>query len=78
MTITVNDVTTRVEVPLSGKSSELFSPGKGWEDTGNFGVLLGGWNEDGENMVVVGNVGGVNSDLGSVGFGADFVGLSVW
>ena len=50
-----------------GKAVSYFSPGKGWEDTGNFGVLLGGWNEDGENMVVVGNV----------GFGADFVGLSV-
>lgn len=74
LTIGVNGVVTRIEVPLSGKSSELFSPGKGWEDTGVFGVLVGGWKE-GENEVVVGNVGG---DTGLVGWGADFVGLGVW
>ena len=74
MTIAVNGVTTRVELPLSGRSSELFSPGKGWEDTGIFGVLLNGWT-DGNNEVVVGNV---NGDHGLVGYGADFVGLGVY
>jgi alpha-galactosidase len=73
MTITVNNVTTRIEVPLSGRSSELFSPGLGWEDTGTFGVLLDGWVE-GSNNIVVGNIYG---DQGLVSWGADFVGLSV-
>lgn len=73
MTISVNGVVTRIEVPLSGRSSELFSVGKGWEDTGTFGVLLDGWNE-GKNDVVVGNVYG---DMGLVRYGADFVGLGV-
>lgn len=73
MTITVNNVTTRIEVPLSGRSSELFSPGLGWEDTGIFGVLLDGWVE-GTNNIVVGNIYG---DQGLVSWGADFVGLSV-
>ncbi|KAE9370177.1 carbohydrate-binding module family 35 protein [Stipitochalara longipes BDJ] len=74
LTIAVNGVTTRVELPLSGRSSELFSPGKGWEDTGVFGVLLDGWN-DGNNEVVVGNVYG---NQGLIGYGADFVGLGVY
>ena len=74
LTIAVNNVTTRVELPLSGRSSELFSPGKGWEDTGVFGVLLDGWT-DGNNEVVVGNVYG---NQGLVGNGADFVGLGVY
>jgi alpha-galactosidase len=74
MTISVNNVTTRVELPLSGRSSELFSPGLGWQDTGVFGVLLDGWGE-GVNEVVVGNVGG---DEGLVSYGADFVGLGVY
>jgi alpha-galactosidase len=73
MTITVNNVTTRIEVPLSGRSSELFSPGLGWEDTGIFGVPLDGWVE-GTNNIVVGNIYG---DQGLVSWGADFVGLSV-
>jgi len=74
LTIAVNGVTTRVELPLSGRSSELFSPGKGWEDTGVFGVLLDGWT-DGNNEVVVGNVYG---NQGLVSYGADFVGLGVY
>jgi hypothetical protein len=74
MTIAINDVVTRIEVPLSGKSSELFSPGKGWEDTGVFGVLVDGWVE-GENAVVVGNQGGAD---GYQSFGADFVGLGIY
>ncbi|PMD45999.1 carbohydrate-binding module family 35 protein [Hyaloscypha variabilis F] len=74
MTITVNSVTTRVELPLSGRSSELFSPGLGWEDTGLFGVLLDGWT-DGNNEVVVGNVYG---NEGLVNYAADFVGLGIY
>ena len=61
-------------MPLSGKSSELFSPGKGWEDTGIFGVVLGGWKE-GLNQVVIGNVEG---NTGLVEYGADFVGLDIF
>lgn len=74
MTITVNSVTTRVELPLSGRSSELFSPGLGWEDTGLFRVLLDGWT-DGNNEVVVGNVYG---NEGLVNYAADFVGLGIY
>ena len=74
MTIGVNGEVTRIEVPLSGRSSELFSPGLGWEDTGTFGVLTSGWVE-GVNEVVVGNEFG---DEGLVSYGADFVGLGVY
>lgn len=73
MTISVNSITTRIEVPLSGRSSELFSPAKGWEDTGTFGVLVDGWKE-GSNEVVVGNAYGAD---GLVSYGADFVGIGV-
>jgi alpha-galactosidase len=71
MTISVNGVTTRIEVPLSGKSSELFSVGLGWQDTGLFNVLLPGWTT-GTNTVLIQNVVG-----GLVDYAADFVGLSV-
>jgi alpha-galactosidase len=74
MTISVNEVLSRIEVPLSGRSSELFSPGLGWEDTGLFGVLTEGWVQ-GSNEVVVGNEYG---DEGLVSYGADFVGLGVY
>ena len=74
MTISVNGEVTRIEVPLSGRSSELFSPGLGWEDTGAFGVLTSGWTE-GVNEVIVGNESG---DDGLVSYGADFVGLGVY
>jgi alpha-galactosidase len=74
MTINVNGVITRVEVPLSGRSSELFSPGLGWQDTGIFTVLLKGFRE-GVNNVTVGNEGG---EKGLVGFAPDFVGLDVF
>lgn len=76
MTISVNGVLTRVELPLSGRSSELFSPGLGWMDTGTFGVLVPGWGgtKDGYDKVSVGNIGG---DEGLVAWGADFVGLGV-
>lgn len=74
LTISVNNVTTRIEVPLSGKSSELFSIGKGWEDTGNFKVEVDGWKE-GSNEVVIGNRGG---EAGLQRAGADFVGMDVY
>ncbi|KAH6666909.1 glycoside hydrolase superfamily [Halenospora varia] len=74
MTISVNGNVQRIEVPLSGRSSELYSPGLGWQDTGIFGVLLSGFVE-GTNTVVVGNEGG---DKGLVGYGADFVGVEVF
>lgn len=74
MTISVNGIVTRIEVPLSGRSSELFSPGLGWQDTGVFGVLIPGWVED-ANSVVVSNEGG---NEGLVSYGADFVGLGVY
>ena len=74
MTISVNGEVTRIEVPLSGRSSELFSPGLGWEDTGTFLVLVEGW-ANGVNEVVVGNEDGA---AGLVSDGADFVGLAVY
>ena len=73
MTISINGEVTRIEVPLSGRSSELFSPGLGWEDTGTFGVVTAGWVQ-GVNEVVVGNEYGAQ---GLVNYGADFVGLGV-
>jgi alpha-galactosidase len=73
MTISVNGEVTRIEVPLSGRSSELFSVGDGWFDTGVFSVLTTGWKE-GSNNVVVGNLYG-NEAL--VSYGADFVGVGV-
>ena len=65
---------TRCEVPLSGRSSELFSVGLGWEDTGVFNVSTAGW-VSGVNEIVVGNVGGAD---GVVTYAADFVGLGVY
>jgi len=67
-------VPVRVELPLSGRSSELFSPGLGWEDTGIFGVLLEGW-LDGANILVVGNAYGFE---GVKYYGADLVGIEVF
>ena len=72
LTVTVNDAPpVRIEVPLSGRHSELFGPGLGWWDSASFGLLTTGW-QNGENQVVIGNVGGQN---GVQSFGADFVGL---
>lgn len=71
--MSVNGVITRVEVPLSGRSSELFTATLGWDDTGVFEVLLPGW-KTGNNAVVVGNTFGAG---GLVDWGADFVGLGV-
>jgi alpha-galactosidase len=74
ITITVNNQTTRLEVPLSGRSSELYSPMKGWGDSAVLGVLVAGWKQ-GDNDIVVGNLGG---EVGVQSFGADFVGLRVF
>lgn len=73
MTISVNGIVTRIETPLSGRSSELFSPGLGWEDTGTFEVLLDGFTT-GSNTIIVGNIYGAS---GLVNYGADFVALGV-
>lgn len=73
LSVSVNGVITRVEVPLSGRSSELFTATLGWDDTGVFEVLLPGW-KTGNNAVVVGNTFGAG---GLVDWGADFVGLGV-
>lgn len=59
--------------PLSGRTSELFSPADGWEDTGLFGVLVDGW-ETGTNVLEFGNAGGAD-DL--VNWAPDFVGVGV-
>ncbi|KAE8149494.1 glycoside hydrolase superfamily [Aspergillus avenaceus] len=75
LTVSVNGETpVRVEVPLSGQHSELFGPGLGWWDTASFGVVVDGW-KDGDNEIVVGNVGG---EYGFQAFGADFVGVRVF
>ncbi|KAJ5152695.1 alpha-galactosidase D [Penicillium canariense] len=75
VTISVNGgEPVRLEVPLSGRHSELFGPGLGWWDTSSLGVLVGGW-KDGDNEVVVANVAG--SDAFQT-WGADFVGVRVY
>lgn len=74
LTVSINDgAPVRLEVPLSGRHSELYSPGKGWWDSATLGVLTSGW-KTGENKVVVGNEGGEN---GFQTYAADFVGLRV-
>jgi alpha-galactosidase len=61
LTISVNGhAPTRLELPLAGRSSELFSADKGWDDTGSFGVSLGGWKDEGNDEIVIGNVGGAD------------------
>jgi alpha-galactosidase len=64
-----------VELPLSGRSSELFSPGLGWQDAGVFGVLLDEWNEGGVNELVLGNA---NGEEGVLSFGTDVVEVEVF
>lgn len=77
ITISVNDnAPVRLEAPLSGRSSELFSPMRGWGDPAVLGVLVGGFGDgvDGQDKVVIGNVGG---EKGVQSYGADFVGIEV-
>lgn len=64
----------RLEVPLSGRHSELFSPGQGWWDTDTLGVLVPGW-KNGDNELVIGNDAADDSFQAN---GADFVGLRVY
>jgi alpha-galactosidase len=64
----------RIELLLSGRSSELFSPGRGWDDVRVFGVLVQTWLNV-ENTLVVGNVGG---GVGVQRYGADLVGVEVF
>ncbi|KAJ5999436.1 hypothetical protein N7451_007246 [Penicillium sp. IBT 35674x] len=72
ITISVNGGDpVRLEVPLSGHHSELYSPGLGWWDTATLGLLLDGW-VDGDNKVVVANA--ADTDVSET-WGADFVGL---
>lgn len=72
ITIAVNGGTpVRLDVPLSGQHSELYSAGLGWWDTATLGILLDGW-KDGDNEVVVANAADENV---YETWGADFVGL---
>lgn len=72
ITISVNGGDpVRLEVPLSGHHSELYSPGLGWWDTATLGLLLDGW-VDGDNEIVVANA--ADTDVSET-WGADFVGL---
>lgn len=72
ITISVNGGdAVRLEVPLSGHHSELFSSGLGWWDTATLGILLDGW-VDGDNEVVVANA--ADTDVSET-WGTDFVGL---
>lgn len=74
ITVTVNGGTpTRLEVPLSGRHSELFGPGLGWWDTATLGILTEGWVQ-GNNHIVIGNDGGAGYSV----YAADFVGLRVY
>jgi alpha-galactosidase len=77
LTVGINgDAPTRLELPLAGRSSELFSVGKGWDDSSTFGVLIGGLDgENGKAEVVIGNVGGAD---GIQPMGAEFVGMRVF
>lgn len=77
ITIAVNDATpVRLEVPLSGRSSELFSPMDGWGDPATLSVLVDGFGTSGdqEDMIVVSNL---NGDAGVQPYGADLVGLHI-
>lgn len=76
ITVAVNDAApVRLEVPLSGRSSELFSPMLGWGDPATLGVLVDGFGSGGgEDKIVVSNA---NGDAGVQPYGADFVGLRV-
>ena len=74
ITVQVNDgAPVRLEVPLSGNSSELYGPMKGWGDPATLGILVDGWGiGDGNDTIIVGNV---NGDAGVQPYGADFVGF---
>ncbi|KAI5295989.1 hypothetical protein KEM52_006152 [Ascosphaera acerosa] len=72
ITVAVNDQEpVRIESPLTGRHSELYGDNLGWWDSARHGVLLQGFKE-GANKVVIGNVGG---NAGETGWAPDFVGL---
>lgn len=78
ITIQVNNAPMiRLEVPLSGRSSELFSVDNGWEDSATLGVLVPGFGlgQGGMDTIVVGNADG---EAGVQSDGADFVGVTIW
>lgn len=64
----------RLEVPLSGGHSELFEPGLGWWDAATLGLLVEGW-KDGNNTLVLGNDASVNV---SQTYAPDIVGVRVF
>jgi alpha-galactosidase len=64
----------RLEVPLSGRHSELFGPGLGWWDPATLGLLVEGW-KDGNNTLVLGNVASVDV---SQTYAPDIVGMRVF
>ncbi|KAJ5198573.1 uncharacterized protein N7498_007690 [Penicillium cinerascens] len=75
LTISLNDrEPVRLEVPLSGRHSELFGPGLGWWDTATLGLLVGGW-KNGNNVVVLGNY---DSTDVSQTYAPDIVGVRVF
>jgi len=57
ITVQVNDApAVRLEVPLSGRSSELFSPGDGWFDVGSLAILVPGFGgRAGGDVITIGN-----------------------
>ncbi|KAJ6076029.1 hypothetical protein N7499_008010 [Penicillium canescens] len=75
MTITLNGGDpVRLEVPLTGRHSELFGPGLGWWDSSTLGIVVDGW-KNGDNEVIIGNVAAGNVFQS---YGADFVGLRLY
>lgn len=76
ITIAVNDAApVRLEVPLSGRTSELFSPMRGWGDPSTLGVLVDGFGTgQGKDTIVISNADG---NAGVQGYGADFVGFQL-
>ncbi|KAJ6183591.1 hypothetical protein N7519_004892 [Penicillium mononematosum] len=75
LTISLNSGNpVRLEVPLSGRHSELFGPGKRWWDSSKLGILIDGW-KNGSNGFVTGNE--VAGDVSQT-YGADFVGLRLY
>ena len=77
LTVSVNgNAPTRLELPLAGRSSELFSVDRGWDDSSSFGALVGGFGRTiGIDEVVIGNMGGAE---GVQPMGAYFVGMRVF
>lgn len=77
ITIQVNNgPLVRLDVPLAGRHSELFSFGHGWQDVGTLGVLVPGWGSGaGNDVVVVSNA--IDGAMGVQPYGANLVGIRV-